>query len=73
VGCPNNSCNLLYRWFVGLDMDDLVWDHSSFTKNRDRLLNEKVARAFFRNLLELAEWQGLVSSDTQNSGNAQSA
>ncbi|MBZ0093915.1 MAG: IS5 family transposase [Sulfuricella sp.] len=55
--------NLLYRWFVGLDMDDPVWDHSSFTKNRDRLLNETVARAFFGKVLELAEWQGLVSSE----------
>jgi transposase len=53
--------NLLYRWFVGLDMDDPVWDHSSFTKNRDRLLNETVARAFFGKVLGLAEWQGLVS------------
>ena len=55
--------NLLYRWFVGLDMDDAVWDHSSFTKNRDRLLNEAVARAFFGKVLALAEWQGLVSSE----------
>lgn len=55
--------NLLYRWFVGLDMDDPVWDHSSFTKNRDRLLNETVARAFFGKVLGLAEWQGLVSSE----------
>ena len=55
--------NLLYRWFVGLDMDDPVWDHSSFTKNRDRLLNEAVGRAFFGKVLELAEWQRLVSSE----------
>jgi transposase len=55
--------NLLYRWFVGLDMDDPVWDHSSFTKNRERLLNEAVGRAFFGKVLELAEWQGLVSSE----------
>ena len=55
--------NLLYRWFVGLEMDDAVWDHSSFTKNRERLLNETVARAFFGKVLELAEWQGLVSSE----------
>ena len=55
--------NLLYRWFVGLDMDDKVWDHSSFTKNRDRLLNESVARAFFGKVLGLAQWHGLVSSD----------
>ena len=55
--------NLLYRWFVGLDMDDKVWDHSSFTKNRDRLLNESVARAFFGKVFGLAQWHGLVSSD----------
>jgi hypothetical protein len=46
-----------------LDMDDPVWDHSSFTKNRERLLNEAVGRAFFGKVLELAEWQGLVSSE----------
>ena len=44
--------NLLYRWFVGLNMDDKVWDHSTFTKNRDRLLNETVARAFFEKVLD---------------------
>ena len=55
--------NLLYRWFVGLDMDDVIWDHSVFTKNRDRLLNETVARSFFGRVLALAEWQGLVSSE----------
>jgi transposase len=44
-------------------MDDPVWDHSSFAKNRNRLLNETVARAFFGKVLELAEWQGLVSSE----------
>jgi transposase len=54
--------NLLYRWLVGLDMDDPVWDHSGVTKNRDRLLKETVARTFFGKVLELAEWQGLVSS-----------
>lgn len=45
--------NLLYRWFVGLNMDDKVWDHSTFLKNRDRLLNETVARAFFGKVLGL--------------------
>ena len=55
--------NLLYRWFVGLDMDDPVWDHSVFSKNRERLLNEAVARTFFGRVLALAAWQGLVSSD----------
>lgn len=55
--------NLLYRWFVGLDMDDPVWDHSVFSKNRERLLNEAVARSFFGKVLVLAEWQGLVSGE----------
>ena len=55
--------NLLYRWFVGLDMDDAVWDHSTFTKNRDRLLNETVARAFFAQVLGWARWKDLVFSD----------
>jgi transposase len=55
--------NLLYRWFVGLDLDDPVWDHSTFSANRDRLLNERVAQAFFAKVLGLAEWQGLVSDE----------
>ena len=36
--------NLLFRWFVGLEMDDAVWNHAVFSKNRDRLLNQEVAR-----------------------------
>jgi transposase len=39
--------NLLFRWFVGLGMDDAVWNHAVFSKNRDRLLNSEVARRFF--------------------------
>ena len=39
--------NLLFRWFVGLGMDDVVWNHAVFSKNRDRLLNSEVARRFF--------------------------
>jgi len=39
--------NLLFRWFVGLGMDDAVWNHAVFSKNRDRLLNSDVARRFF--------------------------
>ena len=39
--------NLLFRWFVGLDMDDPVWDATVFTKNRDRLLEADIAGAFF--------------------------
>jgi transposase len=39
--------NLLFRWFVGLGMDDGVWNHAVFSKNRDRLLNSEVAQRFF--------------------------
>ncbi len=38
--------NLLFRWFVGLGIDDTVWDHSTFSKNRDRLLDTDVAAKF---------------------------
>jgi transposase len=39
--------NLLFRWFVGLGMDDAVWNHAVFSKNRDRLLTSDVAQQFF--------------------------
>ena len=39
--------NLLFRWFVGLGMDDGVWNHAVFSKNRDRLLTSEVAQQFF--------------------------
>jgi transposase len=44
--------NLLFRWFVGLNMDDEVWDVTVFTKNRERLLKAKVARRFFQRVVE---------------------
>src|SRR3990172_6652912 len=40
--------NLLFRWFVGMEMDEAVWNHAVFSKNRDRLLNHEVAEAFFQ-------------------------
>jgi transposase len=39
--------NLLFRWFVGLEMHEPIWDPTGFTKNRDRLLNQEIARSFF--------------------------
>jgi len=47
--------NLLFRWFVGLEMDEPVWNHAVFSKNRDRLLNQDVARAFFQRVLAQAK------------------
>lgn len=55
--------NLLFRWFVGLAMDDRVWDASSFSKNRERLFEADVARAFMGQLLNLPQVKGLLSSD----------
>jgi transposase len=46
--------NLLFRWFVGLEMDEEVWNHAVFSKNRQRLLNEELAGEFFCRVLELA-------------------
>ena len=46
--------NLLFRWFVGMDMDEEVWNHAVFSKNRERLLNEDLAEAFFRRVLKQA-------------------
>ncbi len=40
--------SLLYRWFVGLNTDDAMWDVSVFTKNRERLLKGNIAQVFFR-------------------------
>ena len=47
--------NLLFRWFVGLEMDEPVWNHAVFSKNRERLLNEAVAREFFGEVIEQAK------------------
>jgi transposase len=55
--------NLLFRWFVGLSMDDAVWDASTFSKNRDRLIEADVAREFLASLLSLPKVKQLLSSD----------
>ena len=55
--------NLLYRWFVGLSMDDAVWHPTTFTKNRDRLLESNVATEFFRRVREQAQAAGLLSEE----------
>src|SRR5579864_7401836 len=46
--------NLLFRWFVGMNMDEEVWNHAVFSKNRERLLNEEIAEMFFLRVLEQA-------------------
>src|ERR1700739_4164667 len=55
--------NLLFRWFVGLSMDDPVWDATVFCKNRDRLLDGDIAAKFFAGVLNLPQVKGLLSSE----------
>jgi len=55
--------NLLFRWFVGLAMDDVVWAPTTFTKNRDRLLEGDIARAFFEDVVEQARGRRLLSAE----------
>jgi transposase len=55
--------NLLYRWFVGLGMDEPVWDATTFSKNRERFIDGEVARRFFDEVLEEARQRDLVSDE----------
>ncbi len=55
--------NLLFRWFVGLNMDDPVWHPTTFTKNRDRLLAGDIAAAFFAAVGAQARTAGLLSDE----------
>src|SRR5438128_1647013 len=55
--------NILYRWFVGLSLDDPIWDATTFTKNRDRLLDGDVADAFFAEVLAAIKADGLLSDE----------
>lgn len=55
--------NLLNHWFVGLNIDEAAWNHSTFSANRDRLLGESMAQRFFAQVLLIAEWQELISDD----------
>jgi transposase len=55
--------NLLFRWFVGLSMDDATWDVTVFTKNRERLLKGDIARAFFERVVAQAQVRHLLSTE----------
>jgi transposase len=55
--------NLLFRWFVGLGIDDPVWDHSTFSKNRDRLLKAEVAAKFLEAVLRHPKVKRFLSDD----------
>jgi transposase len=55
--------DLLFRWFVGLGIDDVVWDHSTFSKNRDRLLEGEIAARFLAAVLAQPRVKRLLSSE----------
>jgi len=55
--------NILYRWFIGLHLDEPVWNHSTFSKNRDRLIDSEIALSFLELVLKRAEKEGLLSSE----------
>lgn len=55
--------NLLFRWFVGLSMDDAAWEHSVFSKNRDRLLEADIAKQFLHHVVTLARDHALLSDE----------
>ena len=61
--CEQLDYNLLFLWFIGLSMDDPVWDHSTFSKNRDRLLESDIARGLFDAILAQAEARDLTSDE----------
>jgi transposase len=55
--------SMLFRWFVGLNLDEEVWDATTFTKNRDRLLEAEVAKRFLWQVVEQAREKGLTSDE----------
>lgn len=55
--------NLLFRWFVGLAIEDVVWNHSVFSKNRDRLIEHEAVTELFNATVEMAGKQGLLSGE----------
>jgi transposase len=61
--CEHLDYNLLFRWFVGLSIDEPIWDHSSFTKNRVRLIEAKVARKPLRRVVRKARAAQLLSNE----------
>ena len=55
--------NFLFRWFVGLSINDRVWDHSTFSKNRDRLMESNIATEFLSTLIKRARTEGMLSDE----------
>jgi transposase len=61
--CEQLGYNMLYRWFVGLGMEDSAWDHSTYTQNRDRLIEHDVVKTLFGRVMDQARQAQLLSSE----------
>ena len=61
--CEQSGYNMLFRWFVGLGMEDAAWDHSTYSQNRDRLIDHDTIRTLFAGVMQQAEDAKLLSSE----------
>lgn len=61
--CEQLDYNMLFRWFLDMNMDDASFDASTFSQNRERLMNHEIARKFFENIVRQASERGLTSDD----------
>ena len=61
--CEQLGYNMLFRWFVGLGMEDVAWDHSTYTQNRDRLIDHDAIKTLFGRVMQQAEEAKLLSSE----------
>ena len=64
--CQEVQLNLAYRWFCGLGLEDKVPDHSTFSKNRDRLLEGDIAEVFLAKVLDVARSHQILSAERNN-------
>lgn len=55
--------NILYRWFLGLSLEDEIWDHSTFSQNQERLIGTEIAAQFLQRIIEQAKEAALLSKD----------
>ncbi len=61
--CEQLGYNMLFRWFVGLGMEDAAWDHSTYTQNRDRLIDHDAIKTLFGNVMRQADEAKLLSAE----------
>lgn len=61
--CEQLGYNMLFRWFVGLGMEDAAWDHSTYTQNRDRLIDHDAIKTLFAGVMQQAEEAKLLSAE----------